>query len=301
MKKASLLLQLNLIFCWCYSQDYIGYYNLCNYADSAIYVNQYDLALTRFEEAFLLVDYVHALQYEKASNCAVLVGDYEKGLLYARAAILNGNTSRFWEQKQWRKFRKTPYYPTFQDSLTHWESQHISSINLAYQSLIDSLHYVDQRIIRNNQTVKGNYQTNESNLPENRFDLDALVFQSLIEAMEEYGFPSEQRIGPAGYAQAWVLFHHNVRLPQNHSYLPRMESALKNGEYLPSDFAWMYDQGRLNIEEEPLFYYGVRLPQELTQEKRDEIDAARRAYGIKPLASVRIKSTGKRTMIKVLW
>jgi len=284
-----------------FGQDYINYYNLCNEADKEIYFKNSKAALVNLENAFELVDYVHASQYEKASKCAIQIEDYKKGFLYAKKAILNGSSNHFWKSKKLKKIRKTTYYQILNDSVAVWEKIRLKSINYEYKKLIDSLYYIDQRIIRNNKTVKGNYKIDKINLPENLFDLDSIIFQRLLKSIDKFGFPSERNIGYEGYDKAWILFHHNVRLPQNHYYINFLVSALKKGEYRPRDFAWMYDQGKLNIGESPLFYYGVPLPKNLTEEKKNKIDESRKKFGVKPLASTKTKTIGRRTVMKVLW
>lgn len=301
MKKTITLITLNLIINLLFAQNYINYYNLCNDADKEVYFKNYKKALDNYEKAFQSVDYVHADKYEKSSKCAIQIKDYKRGALYAKKAVLNGSSTHFWKNKKLKKFRKTDYYKILNDSVLIWEHQHLESINFDYKKIVDSLHYVDQRIIRNNKTIKGDYKIDKHKLPEDLFDLDSLIFQTLLEAIDKYGFPSEKNIGKDGYDNVWLLFHHNVRLPKNHHYLPLLENALKNGNYRPRDFAWMYDQGRLNIGKSPLFYYGVPLPKSLIESKKEEIDKSRKEYGLKPLSSTKIKSRGRRTVMKILW
>ena len=239
---------------WCssaFGQTYIEYYILCNDADKAKYYGNDELALSKLVQAFKTVDYVHADKYEKASKWSLETEDYASGYEYARKAILHGSTSRYWEHSKLKKFRKTNFHKMLLDSVRHWEQAHVESINIPFRQLVDSLHYVDQRIVRKNLGVQGDYQIDKTKLPEKLSEIDQNILKTLVAAIREYRFPSEKNIGPQGYDNVWVIFHHNVRLPHNHKYIPFLEEALRKGEYRPRDFAWMYDQGRLNINEPP--------------------------------------------------
>ena len=283
------------------AQDYIEYFNLCNQADKDIYFERYDSALIKLEKAFAGVDYVHAENYQKASESAMQLQNLPQAYQYAKAAILNGMSNEFWREKTFKALKSSEYYPFINDSLPIWREQHLQSIHLEYQSLIDSLYYLDQRVIRKNLSVKGDYKIDRAIIPENRFDLDTSLFKTLLMAVERWGFPSEELVGFEAFDKVWVLFHHNVRLPENHGYFPLLEAAVKAGKYRPSDFAWTYDQGMMFNGEKPKFYYGVGLPREMKPELAAQIDANRKQMGIKPLESMEVTTKGRKTTTRFLW
>lgn len=283
------------------SQNYIEYYNHCNEGDRKIYLEDHESALINFEKAFQGVPYIHTKQLEKASKCAVKIEKFDKAYQYGKKALLQGSNLQFLKDKESKKFRKTSLYKNLTDSLQIFNKLHLTQINLPYKKLVDSLHFIDQNIIRGNRTVKSDYKIDKTNFPKDLFDLDALVFNTLLEAIDKFGFPSEKKIGIEGYNHVWVILHHNLRLPENKAYLPLAIEAVKNGMYLPTNFAWMYDQSKINIGEEPEFYYGVPLPKTLTNSLKEEIDKKRRLFGIKPFSSTRIKTTGRRTVVKRIW
>ncbi|MEL6675852.1 MAG: hypothetical protein AAFR61_26835 [Bacteroidota bacterium] len=287
---------------WTLGQDYIPYYTHCNEGDKQIYLENYEAALKEFEQAFALVDYVHARSYKQASTAAAFLGQAEKAYAYARLALLHGEDARFLDGKQYQGFRKKMPFSGLKDSLDTFRQLHEQSIDLTYQRICDSLYYVDQRIIRKNMGVSGDYKIDKSSLPEDLYDLDEEIFAYLLELIAVRGFPSEKNIGPEGYSKVWVLFHHNLRLPENAAHLPMAKEALIRGEYRPADYAWMYDQSRsIFKKEQPLFYYGVADISELTESEKAAIDAVRKEYGIKPLASTEIKRTGKSIRQRRLW
>ena len=284
-----------------FGQNYIDYFNSCNEADKQIYLDNDSAALEHFKSAFGSVEYVHAFQYEKASMCAARLEDYQAANLYAKNAILHGTPPKFLKRKVFKGFRKTNSYKSLRDSLSWFQNQHQNSINLDFKKEIDSLHYIDQRIIRKNKRVKGKYKIAPSTLPENVYELDSLIFAHLLTLINTHGFPSEKNIGPEGYGNVWVLFHHNVRLPQNAHYLPVLKEAVITGQYLPADYAWMYDQGLMFKGEKPLFYYAVASTGHLSESEKESIDEERRKLGIKPLASTEIKVLKNGISQKRLW
>ncbi|NQX98399.1 MAG: hypothetical protein HRT73_11055 [Flavobacteriales bacterium] len=284
-----------------YGQNYIDYYDYCNEGDKQIYLKNDSSALENFKKAFLLVDYVHAIQYKKASICAAHIRDYEKTYLFAKNAILNGNSPKFLKHRDFKAFRKTEKYKSLKDSIVIFSNFHIQSINLAYKREVDSLQYIDQRIIRKNKSFKGNYNIDKSDFPENLFGLDSLLFNRLFELINQYGFPSEKAIGPDGYSSVWVLLHHNIRLEKNSEYLPMAKEALMKGQYLPKDYAWMYDQSLMFKKEKPLFYFGVAFTGNLSDAEKKKIDENRKQFGIKPLESMVVRKTGNAIIQKRLW
>lgn len=288
----------------CFSQDYISYFNLCNEGDRLIYEKQYAQALSKFDKAFKLVDYVHANQFDKAASCAALVSDFKKCVFYLKRAALNGMDGVFQNnRKAYSKAKKSTEYKSIQDSLPVWRATHNKNINIDYAAILDSLHFVDQRIIRGNRSLKYDkqYHFPKSMVPENKFELDDAIFDEILRLIDTYGFPSEKLVGPNGYADAYIILHHNFRRISKSQYMALAIQAVKSGEYLPKDFAWMYDQFH-NAQGKPLvFYYGFPVTD---KGQIKSIDKKRAEYGIKPLAATPTKVRGKKMhtyITKHLW
>lgn len=270
-------------------QNYIDYYQLCNESDKEEYLGNTDLAQYKLERAFEIVEYVHANRYEKASKLAIKNKDFENGFLYAKKAIKNGNTSHFWKKKNLKKFRKTKYFQVLNDSVNIWEQQHLKTINFSYKQLIDSLYYIDQRIVRANKSVKGNYLIDKDELPKNLYDLDSIIFQTLLRAIEIHRFPSEQMIGISGYEKALIIIHHNFRLRQNEKYHPIAIQAVRNGEYLPEDFEGMYEQYNMWYKGQTYF---TTFDKNLSEDNIKRINENRLKFGLKDLSAFKIKRKG---------
>ena len=272
------------------SQSYIPYYQLQNDADQRIAKKDWQKAIENLTKAFSLVDYVHAKQYAKAAMCASQLKEYDKAYLYAKKAVLGGYSQEFWEANRFKNFRKSTYFQEFLDSLFIFEKIHESLVNVEYQKAIDTLHYIDQTIIRNQIPFRGKFRPNNLVIPKNRYELDSVVFDRLLALIDEYGFPSEQRVGYHGASKVWVIFHHNVRLKQNHEYIPMLKEAVKKGEFLPREFSQMYDQSRMIINEKPAY---APIDEDQSAENLNRINNNRAEIGLPTLDSFKIKNKGK--------
>ena len=281
--------------------NHIEYFNLCNLGDKYYYFENFNEAIESYESAFEKADYVHAHYYMKAAKTCVKSFNYSKAYFYSKKAILNGQSDKFLKNKEFKQFRKTSEYRQLKDSLKFFKKEYALIINNDYKVLIDSLYYVDQRIIRNNRSCKGNYQIDKSILPDNLYELDSVIFADLLTLVENYGFPSERLVGPESYRHAFIIFHHNIRLKKNEKYLDLLESAVKKGEYMPEHFAWTYDQGLLMKGKKPYFYYGVAFLGNLTESEQEEVDKHRKDYGVKPIESFEVIEKGKTIIQKPLW
>jgi len=289
MKKVKLLIVFNLILCSLFGQSYISYYTLCNKADKQIYLEENKLALNILEEAFSKVKYVHALQYEKASKCAMKIKDFQKGYFYAKKSILNGNTRKFWNNKKMKGFKESEYYQLLKDSMPYFKEIHLNSINKGYKQIIDSLYFIDQNVIRNVKHVKGDYNLEHLKIPKNKYDLDTLVFQELLVSIEKYGFPSEENIGLEGYEKALIIVHHNFRKKTSEPYHSIVINAVFNGGYLPADFEGMYEQYNMWHKNKTFF---STFDKDLSASNLQRINANRLKYGLKDLSAFKLKRKG---------
>ncbi|MGE0567617.1 MAG: hypothetical protein AB7O73_06685 [Bacteroidia bacterium] len=282
------------------NDNYIKYYNLCNSGDKELYYKNYQAALNYYDSAFKCVKYSHSFNLEKAAIAATKANNKDKATQYLRQAILNGKSAEILKDKKYRKLKHFDKFVDLKDSAKIHESNFRKRINTKYAREIDSLQFIDQYVIRGNKFFKNHFYFNPDTIS-NKSNLDSIVFSHLLSLIEKYGFPSERVVGPKGYENVYIILHHNVRLPQNSKYIEMVTNALHNGEYLPENFAWMYDQSKEFKNEKPFFYYGSANPTKLSQSERQEIEKNRFEYGVKPIESTRIKVIGKVLIQRQLW
>ncbi len=278
--------------------NYIKYYNLCNLGDKEKYFENYEVASQNYQAAFKEVDYVHADTYRKAAECAVQTKDYARAATYYKKSYLNGYELTFHVGDS--SFNQSTYGIELNKAIPDYFAQAKQQFNQEYQTIIDSLYYIDQNIIRGGY-AEGVYQIDRTQLPANLFDLDKQVFATLMDLVVKYGFPAEPLVSPKTYGKAAIIFHHNIRLPENSQYMDFAITALKNGQYHPSNFAWMYDQSLTHIGKKPLFYYGVPGIFQLSDAEKAMADEERKKYGIKPIESTKFEETADGISMMTLW
>lgn len=143
------------------AQNYQSYYEGCNSADSLAYLGQYEQALHTLETAFESVDVVHAQQYMDAYHLAIKLDRFDKAVEYGKRAIINSGNEHIIRTKASKDFRKSNDYSSIKDSCEYFIEQFNGRVNQHFRKQIDSLYYVDQRIIRKNHSVKGKYKINK--------------------------------------------------------------------------------------------------------------------------------------------
>jgi hypothetical protein len=288
------------------TNNYIDYYNLTNKGDSLFYFKNVSLAYECYKKAFEMVDYIHISKLLRGAALAAKQNDFNSVYKFSKFAEIQGAETDYFIYKEfykWRVFkqyRKTLYYKVFMDSLKRFQTMYFENLNIDYKKQIDSLYYIDQRIIRQNKSVKGNYKIDKSSLPDNLFDLDSLVFANILALIDKYGFATEENIGPVSFRNLSIIYHHNIRLPENEKYINLAQKALKEGAFLPDNYAWMYDQSREFLKEKPYFYYDCDTIN-LNELTKKEINKRRYEWGIKPLEAFKIKVTKKYITQEKLW
>ncbi len=283
------------------SNNYIEYYSLTNEGDMQRYLKNDSLAYDCFLRALKKVDYVHSQVLVKAASLAVIHNDYKNTYDFSRRAVLLGYEYKFYKNKSYKQYRKTNYFKTFKDSLDIFKLQYKESLNLDYKNQIDSLYYIDQRIIRKNRTVKGDYNIDISKLPEDLFELDSLIFADFLALIDKYGFATEENVGAKTYSNVWLFYHHNIRLPKNGKYMELAQRAVKAGAYSPYLYAWMFDQSKSYKKEDPYFYYGVNYDIKKLEANRALINKRRKEWGIKPLEAQETVKRLNTTVTRQLW
>lgn len=269
-----------LLFIFCGSisaQNYIDYFHICNDADKAVFDKDYPVAMNLYEEAFNLVPYVHDDYLIKAINCASKVKRSDLTVRYLTQYYLQCGDSSVFEMRAVRKQRKTVSFQRLKDSLMALK---IHPYNLLYQKALDSIIFIDQKVLRNNFKDTAGYNLKTDEDWEN---LESQNFQKLLRYIEQYGYPSERLIGKEHYDYAYVVLLHNIRLDKNRSNISIVEKALMEGDCLPEDYGWLVDQACSNDSTPFKFYLFESSPKKLNTARKAEINKERFNYGIKPI------------------
>ncbi|MBN9294178.1 MAG: hypothetical protein J0G96_09385 [Flavobacteriia bacterium] len=278
-----------LFYTCAYNQTYVEYYLLCNEADSMTYMGQKKEALENYKKAFQTVDYVHVRNLEKAYSLSQQLKMFDDMYAFGRQLIINSGNDDFLKAAD-VEFKSTDYYHALKDSALYFKKMYEERINHRYIEIIDSLYYIDQRIIRNNKSVRGKYQIIRSELPENLFDLDSSNWNYLYQLIHTFGFPSERNIGLNAYGKAWAILHHNLRLKENEKYHPEIFQYVADGDYLPNDILVWYEQFQTQVYGRTFF---TTWDNDISEENLKRIDTNRRKFYMKGINSLEFKKGGR--------
>ncbi|MCW3076883.1 MAG: hypothetical protein JWO32_1492 [Bacteroidetes bacterium] len=271
--------------------NYFKYYDLCNQANKLFSQQDYNGSLHKYDSAFRLVHYQHVSDLLNAAVTAVKAQNKNSATKYLRQAILNGISTSELSSENFIELTEFKQFKQLRDSSEILRSKFLRRTNRVYSRQCDSLFYVDQVIIRNVKTLNPVYKIDLYVYASERQKYDSINFQYLLKLIEKYGFPSEEKIGPASYEGIKLVIHHSARMPVNKDKIELFKAAVSEGEYLPTDFAWMYDQFRTNSNESPFFYFQVGDTSKLTVDEKNRVDKNRKDFGLRPLADDKLKRT----------
>lgn len=280
MKKNLIIIGLVFLNLTLFGQnDYIAYYQLCNKAKSLFKENKIDSASILFQQAFSKVDYVHNSNLKTASKVEKKKGNSEKAKEYLDII-----------------------------------DRHENSINRNLKRQIDSLGNKDQQI-RTNKYMKARdyyykckfdttFKFNQNKLSKATsimFDwwrTDSLNILELNKLIKKYGFPGERLVGENSYLSAMVIILHFDRDTCNHIMIDILNNALKNGDLLPRDYAWIIDRHLNNAGKKQLYYTIAFDMQELKSAEKEEYNKNRVSIGLDRLQEMIIIKRGNNLIIK---
>ena len=278
-----------LIFIICFlslqtKAQYVEYHNLINQANKSGYEKDYKTALNLYQEGFKKVSYVHSINYVKAARVALKLKQFDLVKTFLSEAVKRGYPDKIIDRKEFNKFRKSSHYLAFQNGLNQYKKHAEQSINWDYKHLIDSLYYIDQKVLRGNKNVP------DFKLDPNANYSDSSNFTCLLTLIDQYGFPSEKNIGFDGYRKSWVIIHHSARLVPNHKYHEKLLTYVLNGDYMPENYGWVVDQGQ-ELKGEELIYFHWDVAKNidtLSIAQKDKIDLERSKIGMPSIRRIEV-------------
>lgn len=271
-------------------QDYSNYYISCNTADSLEYIGLSQQALDTFKVAFGSVDYVHSNKYSDAYQLAIKLEAFQDAFEFGKMIIINSGNKNLIRTRS-TSFKNSKYFDWLKDSTDIYLKKYNSRVNHEYIKVIDSLYYIDQKVIRKNKSVKGNYKIEKNILPENLFELDNVNWKHLHRLIDSLGFPSERNVGLKAYNNAWIIIHHNLRLKENEEYHNEIFQSIENGEYLPEHFCFWYEQFQTWTNGRGFFFTWNG---DTSEENLKRVNLNRRLFYLKSSDSFELKNNGRK-------
>lgn len=275
-------------------QYYDSYYKSCNTADSLAYFGKKTISIDTFKLAFESVNFVHAEKYGDAFDVAIDNGDFQSAFEFGKMSIINSGIISFARPRS-LKFKRSLYFKQLMDSVEFYLETYNKRVNHSYIKLIDSLFYIDQRIIRKIRSVRGNYTFDQSFLDKSNSEKDSLNWNCLHNLIDSLGFPSQKNVGYKAYRNAVTIIQHNLREKGFEKYHPAIFDAIKMGDYLPTDFAFWYEQYQTVVKGKSYFYSWNG---DTSKAAFALINTNRRAFYLKPTSAYKIKRNGLRWKAK---
>lgn len=279
------------------AQNYIAYYQNCNKGDSLLYIKQKKEALKYYLKADSMVNYTH-IKY--LMNIAYLSSEENKLEVCNNSLISALEQGIEFKKIKFRKlqnFKRSEYYKNFIKNKEQYITTYNNKLNQEYLAVIDSLLYIDQMVIRYNKSKTNKYDIDYSKIPNDpvkRYDLDSNNYEMLKTYIKLYGYPSEKNVGPKYADKASFLILHSARKPENTKELYTIENALKNGDCLPDEYAWIIDQNLSFRGKKLKFFYLEKNPKKVeSQEELKKYNLNRYLYGIKPTTAYNHIQLGK--------
>lgn len=277
------------------AQPFKNYYDSIYKADSLVFVGMKSEALRLYTTTFSSVEHPYCKDVKNAYHLAIALNQFETAYLLGKQLLVQAGDFQLLTSKN-KQFTKSHFYSQLKYHKDSLILVHQSKINDGFVKLLDSLTYVDQRIIRSNKSHKGNFDIPKEILPENLFDLDQQNFILLMSWIDSLGFPSEHLVGYRAYHEdVWVLLHHNLREPINLDYHKQVLDWIENGWYHPNDMMIWFEQ--YNQQQLKTTFF-TTWDQNLSIENIDRINANRTKYHLKSLNAYRLEKSGRSMISK---
>lgn len=249
--------------------SYPEYYREYNVVSELLNTGELEIAIAKFDSISSCIPHVPSNHYFKiARSCA---NHYRCDLAadYLRKSLENG-----------QEYGKgIGAYTTIDlcksevnEVLKREEEIHRVNFNYNYKNQIDSMFEVDQK-------ARTEYDGDKMR------EVDSLNMLTLLQGIEEYGYPGESIIGHASAFNAFIMLLHMDRDKNNEILKPILDKAYDSGQLGPRGYAWIIDRRRAWGSEklEPYYYH---MPSEkydsFSKEQRQEIDRRRDSIGLGP-------------------
>jgi len=260
-------------------QDYLNYFHKINNAKLLLENGEYIKANNEYERAFSIVKNYHS--------------EYIEG--YIKTC------------KKLRKRKKVKELKVFLSSNT-------ISNNQLFTNQISRIHSLDQKVRTKKYVKARNFfyksikDTNTDNRTQKEINIinliedwrktDSTNIETILGFISKYGFPSERKVGLKSYHQAIVILLHFDKDENNERLAEILDKALKQGEILPKDYAWIIDR-RLNLYGNEQLYYSIPFNLHgLSKDKLKYYNTNRHKIGMPKLNKAKIKYRGNSIVVK---
>ncbi|QNR23847.1 hypothetical protein [Croceimicrobium hydrocarbonivorans] len=264
--------------------DYRIYHARIIEAEELISQENYQAALTQYEDLFADYDFIFLRDYKIAAQISFLIGDKEKGLLYLKKAIANGwEWTEFKEHKFLNQHLLAADWKSIEDQYEDLRSQFLNRIDVSLRARVQAMFEKDQELAYEAYIIEDE-QEQEKFIAENFPRHSEVQLAKLLEILETKGYPGEYLIGNDFWVST-ILSHHNsqgleyVKTDSLFDFIkPKLKQYLKLGYISPYEMALPEDWKGTILSEGEDSPYGYLVPPKRSNISR--INKARNAIGL---------------------
>ena len=172
--KLLLLLLLTFIFCCCKAetQDYIGYFQKINTAESLIGASEYEKAYIIYDELIKTYPSHFYKDLHNACVCAIKLEKYKEALSLAYDLVKHGYELKDFESKAFDSFRnQKKYWNKFLSEYPQLRKQYKKGLNMPLREKYQALYEIDQQAA----STKGDIRRQDSIFYNLSVSLSALI------------------------------------------------------------------------------------------------------------------------------
>jgi hypothetical protein len=269
--------------------DYVAYHRTVSQAEALIVDQNYERALSLYEQLIKTYDFVFLREYKLATQLALQVGHTSDAFDYLKAGIQHG-----WTMKSIKKNKflsRLQHYHAWHSLENQYDSlraQYEKRLNAEIREEVKKMFGKDQRkafaaLLRFSNQARERY-ADQTFAPHSERQM-----QQLHTILNAHGYPGEKLIGNNYWASV-IISHHNsiskayaVNDTIYPIIRPKLVKALEMGQLSAYEFA-MIETWYLSIKTGRKAY--GYLVSELTEAERDEANQLREALGLSSIETI---------------
>lgn len=274
MKRLLFIIVLAIVGASCQKDSksyYPDYYRTYNQVRKLQSEGKWQEAISTFQRAERLVEFVPPDHFIAARNIAIALNDCDLAKSYYQKAVNQG-----YDFEQFK-------YSGEKCAEISDQSYEAPEFDTEYRNAILQMIEADQAA----RTVKGG-DARPLHV------IDSLNIHQLLSLIDEKGYPNPKIVGHTAAGDAFILLLHFDSDIGNKILKPIIDKAYNDGFIAPSQYAWIIDRRR-NWGPEKLDPHYYQLPThkyfDLSKEEIAEIDNRRDSIGLKPLSEMNISRT----------
>lgn len=266
-------------------ENYMSYHQSVLDIEQLIASNQFNEALSRYDQLFQQYEFVFLEDYKIAAQLAAHLGDEYRAFDYLGLGVSNGWTLKEIKKHQLLKpLKKNPRWFDLEKSYEALRQDFEDRINDSLRAVIRDLSKEDQKMAFK-YLLKPSQKARDKFIAQEVIPLNERQMEQLQTILDQIGYPGEKLIGNSVWMST-ILGHHNSISPeyqQADTIFPRLKpqllQAVNRGEMDPLDLAIIDDWYLTVKSDHQQSSYGIIKP--ITPDEVDQCNHYRSQLGLR--------------------